>query len=112
MARNLKGSLHHESMRAQLSLAGWRLIVQGNVAPGASANAAYTVVNAQTRRVAINFAGTVFGEIRLEINAAATATDFPLEPASYTVVDVEKDDTVNFFNTSAGAITVYVLELD
>lgn len=105
-------AIQYEAARAMLALAGIREIVQGSVAPGASANAAYTVVDVRTRRVVCVHLGTGAGDIRFRYNVAATATNIPVIPQRYFVVDAEKDDTLNFFNTTGGAITVYVMEID
>ena len=100
-----------EADLAMIAVAGLRILKQTSVAPGASANVAYTVTEGDTRRVACIHIGTGNGDIRFKYNAAAAATDIPLIPALYVIVDATKDDTVQFFNTTAGAITVHLLEL-
>jgi len=109
-----KQALHWEGQKANLSQAGWSVIVQGNVAPGASANASYTVTGGNTentRRVVISWPGTE-GQIRFNYNAAATVTSFALAPAVYTIIDADVGDTLQFFNTSGGVITVTLLEIE
>ena len=103
-------ALEFEQQLATLSLAGWKVLAQGNAAPGAGARAAYTVTNARTRRCIISFVGT-FGDIRFEYNANSVATDFPLQPGVYMPIDCQEDDTLDFWNTTGGAITVYVMEI-
>lgn len=94
-----------------ISLGGVRPIsAMSTVSPGASAAASYTILSEACRRCLVVFTGT-FGDIRITVNETADANDFPLIPDAYYSVQVEKDDTVNVFNTSAGAITVYFLEL-
>ena len=90
--------------------AGWNTGPQGSAAPTASANDSYEVTGLNTRWVAVAFTGT-FEDIRFEKNSAATATDFPLLPASHIVFEAVDGDTLNFWNTSGGQISVYCLEL-
>ena len=100
----------HEVNRAVLATAGWRPGSQGSAAPATGANAAYTVVDVNTRRVAVCWTGTLL-DIRFELNAAAVATDFPLLPNVHIVFDAKKGETLNFYNTTGGSITVYCLEI-
>ena len=96
--------------QAILSQAGWKTGPQGSAAPTTGANASYEVTGGATRWVAVAWTGT-FTEIRFEKNAAATATDFPLLPDSHIVFEAVDGDTLNFWNTSGGTITVYCIEL-
>lgn len=112
MATRRPSSIEYEGFRAMLALAGVRQLKQSSVAPGAGANSAYTVTEAGTRRVVAIHLGTGAGDIRFNHDAVADATKIPVIPQRYFVVDAEKDDTLNFFNTSGGAITVYVMEID
>jgi len=105
-------AIQYEAHRAMLALAGVRQIVQASVAPGASAEATYTVIDRRTRRVIVCHLGTGAGDIRFDFNATASSADMPIIPQRYFVVDAEKDDVLHFFNTSAGAITVYLMEID
>ena len=101
-----------EAARAMLSLAGIRQLKQATVAPGASANASYTVTEAATRRIVAIHLGTANGDIRFNYNAASTATSLPMPTGSFLIIDVQKDDTVQFFNTSGGALTVNLMEIE
>lgn len=105
-------SIEYEAARATLSLAGIRELVQANISATATANTVYTVANISTRRVIVIHLGTGNGDIRFKHDAAAAATSIPVIPARYFVVDAEKDDTLNFWNTTAGAITVYLMEIE
>jgi hypothetical protein len=94
-----------------ISLGGVRPVIDmASVAPGASAAASYTITSAGCRRCLVVATGITFGDIRINVNKTADASDWPLIGDAYYSVAVEKDDTVNVFNTSAGAITVYFLE--
>ena len=101
----------HESGLASISLAGIRILVQTTVAPATSTNASYTVTSAATRRVVLFHDSGTNTDIRVEQNAAATATDMPVASGVYFVLEAVKDDTVQVFNTSGGAITVNVVEI-
>ena len=101
----------HEAGLAAISLAGVRLLVQATIAPGAAANVAYTVVNGATKRVVLFHDSGVNTDLRVELNAAATATDMPLATGVYFVLDAVKDDTVQVFNTTGGALTVNIAEI-
>ena len=87
------------------------MLVQATVAPGASGTASYTVTSAATRRVILFHDSGVNVDIRVELNATATAADLPVASGVYFVLDAVKDDTVEVFNTSAGAITVNIVEI-
>jgi len=100
----------HEVNRATLSMAGWRVVTQDVHSATASSATAYTVQEVNTRRAVVAFAGS-FLDIRLNINTTAAATDFPLMPSHHHVFDVSKDETINIYNTTGGAIDVFILEL-
>lgn len=105
-------AIEFEAARAMLALAGIRQIVQATVAPTTGANAGYTVQDIRTRRVVCLHLGAAAGDIRFNYNATATSAHLPVIPQRYFVVDAEKDDVLNFFNTSAGTITVNLMEID
>jgi len=100
-----------EGMLAAIATAGLRIVLQANISATGSANVSYTVQDAATRRVmVVHNAGAAF-DIRVERNAAATATDFPIIPQFYFAIDCEKDDTIQFYNVGT-TTTVYILELE
>ncbi len=101
----------HESALAQISLAGVRLLVQSSIAPGAGANASYEVTEGATRRVVLFHDSGVNTDLRVEQNAAATATDMPLVSGAYFVVEAVKGETVQVWNTTGGALTVNIAEI-
>lgn len=105
-------SIEFEAHRATLSLAGIRLISQATVSATPSANTAYTVQNPHTRRVLVIHLSSGNGDIRFNYNAAATSSSLPIIPARYFVVDASKDDTLNFYNTAAAAVTINVAEIE
>lgn len=100
-----------EAALAQLSLAGIRFIKQATHSATNGANTVYTVTEPGTRRVVIIHLGTGNGDIRVAYKEAATATSLPVIPARYLVIDAKKDDTVQFWNTTGGVITVNILEI-
>lgn len=112
MAKKLKGSLHHESMRATLSNAGWRVLAVGNTSPLTVAEDDYTILQKQTRRAVISHDGAAAGDIRFAILGTAVVTSFMLSNGDYTVIDCQQDDVLSFFNTSAGTLEVTIMELD
>ena len=101
-----------EAWRAMLSLAGWRIIIRAKKSPGAAAEATYTVLNKNCRRVALSSPGTAYGDILVDVNATADADSFPVPLNAHLVVDAGKDDIVHVFNTTAGALDVIFLELE
>lgn len=105
-------SVEFEAARAMLSLAGIRQLLQANISALATANTSYTVADIRTRRVVIIHLGAGNGDIRFNFGAAAASTNIPVPSARFMVVDAEKDQTLQFFNTTAGAITVYFMEID
>lgn len=111
MARR-PSSIEYEAARAMLAMAGIRILKQANVTVTLGEADTYTVTEAGTRRVVCVHLGTGNGDIRIAHNATPTANSLPLIPASYFSVDAEKDDTIQFFNTTAGDIKVYLAEID
>lgn len=105
-------SVEFEAARAMLSLAGARQLLQANISALATANTSYTVADIRTRRVVIIHLGAGNGDIRFNFGAAVASTNIPVPSARFMVVDAEKDQTLQFFNTTAGAITVYFMEID
>ena len=101
----------HESGLAAISLAGVRILVQATIAPGASANVAYTVTSGAAKRVVLFHDSGTNTDLRVEQNAAATATDMPLASGIYFVVEAVKDETVQVFNTTGSGITVNIMEI-
>lgn len=101
----------HEAGLAAISLAGVRLLVQATIAPGASANASYTVAEGATRRVVLFHDSGGNLDLRVELNAAADATDMPLASGVYFVLEAVKDETIQVFNTTGGALTVNIAEI-
>lgn len=106
------GPAQHEGDRALLSLAGIRIIKQATHSATNGANTAYTVTEANTRRVVVFHTNAAADAIRVNHNAAATASHLPVLPQHYFIVDAKKADTVNFWNTTGGAITVNIVEID
>lgn len=102
---------HFEGMMAMLKLAAFRVLTMAVHSATASSNTSYTVQNEATRRVVCFFSGTIL-DIHFNHNAAASANTMPLKPADYVTVDAVKGDTVQFYNTTGGAINVYICEVD
>lgn len=105
-----------EGDKALLSMAGWVISLQDNVSVNGGAANSYTVQNADTRRVAFIFVGGSDGDIRfahntIEGKADADSNDMPLPSAVYMILDARKGEEIGFYNTTGGAITVYVVEL-
>ncbi len=110
--------------KATLSMAGLRMISQTNISVGAGADGTYTVLNEACRRVVAVHIATGNGDIRFNLNAASDATKVPVIPARYFVVDVQSPrpatpvqpavtgDVLHFFNTTAGAIVVNIVETE
>ncbi len=96
---------------AAISLAGVRLLIQATIAPGATTNVSYTVTSAATRRVILFHDSGNNTDLRVEQNAAATATDMPLASGVYFVLDCVKDETVQVYNTTGSGITVNIAEI-
>jgi uncharacterized iron-regulated membrane protein len=96
---------------AMVSLAGIRILKQATVAPGAGASATYTVTEKDAHRVVAFHGSTAALDIRVHQNGTATASHLPMANGVYMSFEVETDDTVSFFNTTGGAITVYLVEL-
>ena len=104
-------AVSHEAMLAALATAGIRMLLQDTVSATNGANTPYTVAAKTTRRVMVLHLSSGNGDIRFNVNAAATATSFPLLAATCFVLDVAPGGTVNFWNTTASPITVYVIEM-
>jgi plastocyanin len=104
------GELRHEQSLAARSSAAHRILAQAVIAPGAGAAAAHTVADKAVKRLVCLYAAGTAGDIRVELNAAAAATDMPLVPGEYFAVEVEVGDTVSFWNTTGGGLNVYVME--
>src|SRR5512147_465429 len=112
-----------ELAKASLSMAGLRQILQANISVGAG-DSTYTVQSENCRRVVAIHLGTGNGDIRFNLNAAASASTVPVIPARYFVVDVQSPrpatptepaktgDVLHFFGTVAGPTTVYLVETD
>lgn len=111
MTRSL-GPREYEGNQALVALAGIRQLKQTSISVGSSAENTYTVTEVGTRRVVCLHLATNNNDIRFDYNATATSTDMPVIPARYFVVDSEKDDVLHFYNTSGGAITVYLMEVE
>lgn len=107
--------LQWEQAQAAVSLAGIRPLVQSSSNVGASAEATYTVgttgISLATRRVVVYHIAAGGADIRIDLNATAGATDFPVAPGTYFVLDVEAGDVVHVYNTSAVTVTVHFLEV-
>ena len=101
----------HEAGLAAISLAGVRILSQTTIAPGASLNVSYTVLSAATRRVVLFHDSGTNTDLRVEQGAAATATDMPIASGVYFVLDAVKDETVQVFNTTGGALTINIAEI-
>ena len=78
-----------ELAKGMLSIAGLRQVRQANITVTATTDVTYTVQDEQTRRVVAIHLGTGNGDIRFNINAAASATNLPVIPARYFVVDFQ-----------------------
>lgn len=96
---------------AQMAVAGVNIQTQTTVTATAGANVTYTITKPGTRRLMCLHLGTGAGDIRVNYNAAATSASMPLLPQRYFVVEAAKDSYVAFWNTTAGDITVNVLEM-
>lgn len=104
--------LDWEAHLASVSLAGVRILVQSTIAPGASAEATYTITHAATKRLILFHNSGNNTDIRFTYGSvAADASDLPVVSGIYFVVDLEKDEIARVFNTSGGSITVNIAEL-
>lgn len=103
-------NLEHESRLANISRAGWRPLVEAAVSVGGNSEATHEITRSEARRVLLL---TTDGktDLRVDINETATATSLPLLPNEYVILQVEQGDTVHLFNTTGGALTVYIVEL-
>ena len=106
------GNQGHEAHGAMISLGGVRPVsAMASIAVGGTTAAAHTVVFAATKRVAVLVIGGSHGDFRITTNETADAVDWPLLKDAYYYCSVGKGDTVNVYNTTGGALTVYFLEL-
>lgn len=96
---------------AQISLSGIRIFRQASVAPANGAQATYTVQDADTRRLIAFHNSTTNLDVRVNQGAAATSSHFPMATGTYFAFEVEKDDTVSFWNASGGALTIFLIEV-
>jgi len=100
-----------ESAKAQISLAGIRIVLTDTVAPGASAAATYTVASAATKRVMLIYPAGTIGDITVDPNATADANSLPVVPDMYFVLEAYKGEEISVFNTTGSGITVHCVEL-
>lgn len=111
MAKRRPSALVYEGARAMLSLAGIRMISQSKITGGgAGSNNTYTVLSVDTRRVII-YVDHASNIVRLNIDAAATANHIPVKNQVYLVVDVEKGQVINLFDTTGGTL-INVVEIE
>ena len=107
-----RGDHSHEAYGAMVALAGVRPIsAMASQSVSASGAYAYTVLSKACKRVLVLVLGATNGDIRITVNETADANDWPLITDTYYSVEVQKDDTVNVFNTSGAPLTVYFLEI-
>lgn len=104
-------SMDYEAALASLALAGLRETLQATISALATASTAYTVAAKDTRRVMCLHLDAGANSIRFRTNAAAIATNMPMIGQTYWVVDAKLGDTLNFYNVTGGAITIYIMEL-
>lgn len=114
MKANLLGPIDDATL-AVMALAGIRELKQSTASPTTGANATYTVTDGATRRVVVTHMGCASpaaGDIRFLAGAvAATAASMPLYPQRYMVFEANAGDVLNFFNTGADTVVVYVSEI-
>lgn len=122
-------SIEYEGMRAMLALAGIRMLSQAVVTGGgANSDNTYPVVDSNTRRVIILHNAATFGNIRFNMNAAATVNSMPIVAQRYFVVDARgpytipaaaaqgnpisvAGDIIHFFDVAGGTV-VNFMEVD
>lgn len=104
-------SMDYEAGLATLALAGLRETVQATLSALPAANTAYTVAMKDTRRVMCLHLDAGANSIHYRTNAAAVVTNMPMLGQVYWVADAKLGDTLNFWNTTLGAITVFIMEL-
>lgn len=105
-----QGNAAHEGSMAVMAMAGLRLLLQATHTATASSNTSYTVQSKDAKRVIACHLGTGAGDIRVNQGAAATSSHVPLIPQRYLVFDAGVGETIQFYNTTAGNITIYILE--
>ena len=102
----------NEGFGAMISMAGIRPVsAMASVSVSATSANSKTILSAATRRCLVLVIGGTAGDIRVTLNETADANDWPLIPDLYFSFAVEKDDTINVYNTTGSAVTVYFLEL-
>ena len=106
----ISASARYEAQQANLSTAGIRQLTQASLPVGAGASATYTVASPEARRVAVIFIGNL-GDIRFNQGASAAATHLPIPPGELFRVTAIQGEQLSFYNTTASAITVYLIEL-
>jgi hypothetical protein len=111
---------HHlptDGYEAMVAVAGFTQLAQAVTAPATAAVANYAVANARTQRVAIIHDSGTYGDIRYRYSAVndtavdATAASWPLLADVYHVMDAGYGDQLSFYNASAAAVTVNLMEL-
>lgn len=100
-----------EGNLAAVSLAGVRPILQTTVAVGAGSEATYTLQHAAVKRVVLFYESNTNLDIRVDLNATASASSLPMVTGAYFVMEVDQGDVVHLFNTTGGSVTVYVAEI-
>lgn len=111
MARN-KSAMTWEQARAMLSMAGMLDVLQDTHTATANSDTTYTIAGGvNVRRVLITHLGSGAGDIRFRRGAVASASYVPIFPQTHFVVDAEDGEVLHFYNTTAGDITLYIVEL-
>lgn len=127
-ASRLPSSGTYEAVRAVMSMAGIRQILQANISATNGADTTYTVQDPGTRRVIFIHASAGSLDIRFNINAAASASTIPIIPTRYVVVDAHGPlnkptppgqsvitvpaDVLHFFNTTGSPVTIFIMEIE
>lgn len=113
MARPLKrGDLTHESQLAAISMAGMRPEAVDSVSVGASSEETYAMTVVFAKRIVLfHDRANEDTDIRFAINETADSDSFPVAAGTYFVVEMDDNDVLHLFNASAGAITVYLMEI-
>lgn len=106
------GNVSLEGDGASIALAGLRILKQTNISVDAANTNTYTVTEKKTRRVLIVHNAADAFDIRYKDGSAAAATDIPILPQFYFVVDRGVDDILGFRNDDAVAVTILMLELE
>jgi len=106
-----RADLRWEASLASIAAAGVRPLVQDSVSALAGVDTTYTIVGGNTKRAVIFAESSADTDIRVNVEAVATVTGFPLIAGAYFVVEADKDDVLHFFNTTASTITVHIMEI-